>query len=59
MENSDGGGEGETHRFQCNQNMRMARIANRQGKERGEKLKIIKANLEAQTKIKYNWDYLN
>lgn len=59
MENSDGSGEGGTHRFLYNQNMRMVRIASGQGKEKVEKLKIIKANLEAQTKIKYNLDYSN
>lgn len=41
-------------RFQYNQSMRMVRISGECGRRREEKLKISRANLEAQAKIKYN-----
>lgn len=46
-------------RFQYNQSIRMVKGAGGQGRRRGEKLRISRTNLEAQTKIKCNWDYLN
>lgn len=46
-------------KFQYNQSIRMLRVAGGQGRRWGEKLRISRTNLESQTKIKYNWDYLN
>lgn len=39
--------------------VRIVKIAGEDGRKRGKKLKISRANLETHTKVKCNWNYPN